>query len=1083
MITHLGPPTTDEGPLRPPFPPSTLTLAFFLSGMTGLIYEVVWSRYLTLFVGGTAAAHAIVLSTFMAGLACGNAAFGRWADRPRASGLRLYALLEVGVGVACMLFPAAFGWLSELYVAIASRTGPAAEINAFLKIGLAATSMFLPCALMGGTLPALARHVVESLSSVGAHVSRLYFVNTAGAVVGCLLGGFYVVEHWGLEAGMVGTSLLNIAIGGSFYVIARRDGDRPPREPTPAAGEGGSSPETNRVYDASQVRTAFACVAGAGALSMLYELAWTRLLVLSIGPTVHSFSTMLASFISGIAIGSALAGRLMKKGRDPLALFGLCEVGIAVSIALSLPVYPALPFCFYRVGSALAHARDTYPVFLLAQAAIAWLLMLVPTTLMGAALPLASRVCVDRLDAVGRRVGDVFSANTAGTVAGAAVAGFALLPFLGLHVTLLLGVAGSGLLGVVLLRAWRREGADAPARGLADALGALPPPAGPRLWPSAVAALVLLGALGSSAGWDPRLIQAGLYRWERGLSFSSWASFTAFVRQRNFIFSSDGSDATVAVEQVGDDRQILVNGKPDASSGPDLPTQLMIGHLGMLLHPAPRRAMVVGLGSGTTGGAVLRHAGATVEVAEISPAVAQAARHFDFINDRVLGNPRMSLHVLDGREYLLLSPHKYDVVVSQPTNLWVPGVSSLFTRDFYALVDSRLERGGLLVQWIQLYSIDPETVASVLASLHAVFPYVTAWFVEDADLILVAGRERPKFDPDAFAQRLALARPADGMPKRHGGLALFRHPLLFLSRQIATGEDVRLYWPPASAPALRDALPSLEFRAARSQFLARPFLLFEELHRPFARLGREPLLLEEYLARHPLTPDSRKTLASILSALSPPQARLGRAINLREAIDGDPDPELLLSLGPELAGKALLSRKLGGEIDRKAQAAGVCQAYLAAHGELLRQAASVFGRPATTLFEGRIEACIARDPEAALGLRARLAKALAEAGADDTGLARIRALVQDGGLERLAARERAELLAFAAGLELRAGRRDEALLWAERAVRVEPENRLAARVLSALRPANRRSATSSGPGIEAQHVISNPSAARPGKAA
>ncbi|HEY7515826.1 MAG TPA: fused MFS/spermidine synthase, partial [Vicinamibacteria bacterium] len=198
-----------------------LYLAFFLSGISALIYEVIWSKFLSLFLGSTSFAHTVVLATFMGGLAFGNAFFGRLADRTKMDKVLLYALLEVGIGLFCLLFPFFFRGLSDVYLALGARTGPTSALNPVLKISLSVVSIFVPCALMGGTLPVLAKFAIDSLSGLGFRLSWLYFINTAGAVVGCLLGGFYVVERLGLEFGVVGTSLLNSAIGGVFYFIYR----------------------------------------------------------------------------------------------------------------------------------------------------------------------------------------------------------------------------------------------------------------------------------------------------------------------------------------------------------------------------------------------------------------------------------------------------------------------------------------------------------------------------------------------------------------------------------------------------------------------------------------------------------------------------------------------------------------------------------------------------------------------------------------------------------------------------------------------------------------------------------------------
>src|SRR5688572_21541654 len=627
--------------------------AFFLSGVTALVYEVVWSRYLTLFLGSSSAAHTIVLSTFMAGLAAGNSYFGRLADRTSIPRLRLYGALEIGIGLFCLLFPTFFGWLSSLYVPLATQVGPTTVAAMFLKVLLAAASILVPCAFMGGTLPVLAKYVVTSLQGLGRRIGWLYFINTAGAVFGGLLGGFYVLEAWGLEAGMVATSLVNLVIGGLFYSLSRTKKETEVDVPRPAP----ESPEDESAYTEGQARTALLAITVAGVLTMLYELAWIRLLVLSIGGTVHAFSMMLASFVSGIAVGSAVVAILLRRSRNALALFGLCEMGIAVSLFASVPFYERLPFAFFRMAKWIVHDPGNYGLFLASQWVLAGIVMFVPTVLIGAALPLASRICVDRVARVGRGVGGVFSMNAVGNVVGAALTGYVLIPFLGLRITLLLGAALTGAIGLLLLWQWRPTGPFRPLAALRDAFAPKAPPSGPSLWPAAAGTLLLVGALAQAVNpsWDPRLMQSALYRWAR-FDFTEWATFQAQRTETEILYARDGTDASILVEEEGrSNRTLRVNGKPDASSYPDMRDQLMVAHAPLFLHPRPRTVFIVGLGSGVSAAAALRHPEVTADVAEILPEVVEAAEHFESVNDGVLRSPRMQLSVLDAREHLFLS--------------------------------------------------------------------------------------------------------------------------------------------------------------------------------------------------------------------------------------------------------------------------------------------------------------------------------------------------------------------------------------------------------------------------------------------
>ncbi len=314
-------------------------LCFLLSGVTGLVYEVLWGKYLQLFIGATSYAHTIVLATFMAGLAIGNSLFGRLSDRTRRV-LLLYAVLELGIGLACALFPAFFGGLTQVYLSLAS-SDPAATWNLVLKIMLAVSSFLVPTVLMGGTLPVLARFTVRHVSEVGNKVGFLYFINSAGAMMGCLLAGFVLIPEYGLELSVILTAMVNIAIGLLFLLLRRFEEPLPQAvaDESPGAVQAGT-----RSYTETQVRGVYLVVGFTGVLTMIYEVVWIRLLGLVLGSSTYSFSLMLFTFIGGIAIGGAVVARIMRKDRDALHLFALCELGLFASLLLVMPLYDRLPY-------------------------------------------------------------------------------------------------------------------------------------------------------------------------------------------------------------------------------------------------------------------------------------------------------------------------------------------------------------------------------------------------------------------------------------------------------------------------------------------------------------------------------------------------------------------------------------------------------------------------------------------------------------------------------------------------------------------------------------------------------------------
>jgi spermidine synthase len=1033
-----------------------IAVAFLLSGAAGLVYEVVWSKYLTLFIGGTALATTIVLATFMGGLACGNALFGRLADRPGTNTLRIYALLEVGVGLSCLLFPALLARFGSLYLAAGTWTGPTSALNPVLKALLAVASLLVPCTLMGGTLPLLTKSVTQSVAGLGVRLGRLYFLNTVGAVCGCLLGGYYLIEAWGLELAMVGTSLVNFAIGAVIYLFSRA-----PRTPpaTPCVEELPSSPHGIE-FTLLQSRVAFWCIAVAGVLTMLYEIVWFRLLVLSIGGTVHSFSTMLAGFVAGIAAGAGVAALLSRSPRNALALFGVCELLIGLFTLAPFAFVERLPYAFYQIASRLVHSPDNYGLYLSLVVVFAMLLMGVPALLMGAALPLASLVRVPRLEVLGRGVGNAFSVNTLGNVVGAVLVAFVLLPALGLERTLLLGGATSGTLGVIILWAWRRQGPDRWWRALRDAL-TVPTAAGPRLWPGALLLVLGMTLWRGIAGpfWDPRMLQVGLYRWER-TERTSWTAVQEDHKQSEILYSRDGADASFLVEQRprrADGRQlrdVRVNGKTDASSGADMATQLFVGHLAAFFHPMPREAMVVGLGSGTTAAAVLRHEGIRhLDVAEISPEMVEAARHFTTVNDDVLSNPRLTLAVVDAREYLLLTRQRYDLIVSEPTNVWVPGISSLFTQDFYEIVRSRLAPGGVFTQWLQGYSIDAQMVGSTLRSLRDVFPSVSVWAVGDGDLLFLSSDQRPRLDALDFARRFARVRPAEGLGLADPSMKTLADPVSFLANQVVSEESAALYWPRGMSRPYRDLFPRLEFAAARLQFEGSTYRLLQDIDERLSALGSGNLYLDEYLRQIPLTAGQRDELTERFLSAGASVRRLGEALTLAqlsaaEARGGRGEARhIARAPGPE--GRWLLARELERAMAGERSVA-LCASYLTLASQVLTAEASVFSRPATDGFEREMDACSAAHPGEAVDWATTLVGSLNAAWAPERALARFRRLAASGVPKRLDAQSRAVLLLEAARALIRLGQRTEAaaLLQASLVSKPTPE---AARLAIGLR--------------------------------
>lgn len=797
---------------------------FLLSGVTGLLYETLWSRHLSALIGSSAYAHTAVLATFMAGLGLGNALLGPLADRVK-SPLALYAWLEVGLGLWALIFPGILALAGSAYLSLGAWLTPESAWILPLKITLGALALLPPTVMMGGTLPALGRWLVERAEDIGHRVGMLYFLNTAGAVLGCVLGGFVVVEAWGLDLSMQITAGVNLGIGaGLLWLDRARAGAALEEEPEPPTE---SEAFHHRNYEAPQVRAAKWGIGIAGALSMVYELVWIRMVGVVFGSSSQSFSVMLISFISGIALGGAVASWLLRKDRDAFRLLGWCELGVALSVLALVPLYEHFPYWFASLRDLLARTEAGFTWMQCLQVAMLCALMGVPTTLMGLALPLASRVISRGTGTVGEDVGSAFAANTLGTLLGAAATGLVFLPWLGMQGTLYLGIFSSAVLGCGLL--WLVEDK--------------------RRWigASSLVAVAVVSVCGLSWRWDPILLTAGFFR-----SKSAPTSFQAMKDQykhHKLLFSEDGADTTVTVLELNQEVFLKVNAKTDASTlRDDMVTQVISGHLPMLLHPTgAREVMVIGLGSGVTAGAVLQHPETRVQMVELSEAVVEGAKFFNHVNHKVLEHPRAKLHIGDAKDYLLLDKEsRYDVIISEPSNPWISGVANLFSTDFFETVRGKLNKDGIYVQWLQLYAFHDEAFMRTLQTMREAFPSVSVWRFTRNDCLLVASESPLRVTPEAIAERLEIPEVARDLGPE--GPLEIRTPLELAVHQVWSDASEPFYEVPG-LPLNSDEHPYLEFEAPRAMFQRLSPAVLNEKDERFSPERRNALLFGRFSAQ------------------------------------------------------------------------------------------------------------------------------------------------------------------------------------------------------------------------------------------
>lgn len=725
--------------------PSAAAVAAILfgSGFCALVYQVAWLRLLRLVFGASTAASAAVLAIFMGGLGLGGLVLGRRADRA-ARPLAFYARLELGITAAAAASPLLIALVRTLYVQIGGTAALGPVLGTIVRLALASLVLGVPTFLMGGTLPAMARAVEHASDRRRRLVALLYGTNTLGAVAGALATTFVTLELLGVRASIFAAAALNLCLALIAFTLACRAPAGASQEP---AGASRLDPATATITGrepaaAGSTPTRFVLAAAAlvGFAFLLMELIWYRMLAPILGGSSYTFGLILAVALVGIGAGGLLYAVGTRERRPALRDFA---ASCAVEALLIIAPF-ALGDRIAVLAMALRPLGDAgFPALAATWILITAIVVLPAAVVAGYQFPLLVAVLGSGQRDVGREIGATYAWNTAGAIAGSIAGGFGLLPLL---TAPRVWQAVTGLL-VLLALAALVIGRRAAATGRGS------------LRPSAVAlvsgalALALAGAAGPSAFWRHTPIGAG--RMPSRFGTANELDKLIEESRRSIVWEAEGVESSVGL--AGEAQYIfLINGKADGSALRDAPNMVMSVLIGAALHPAPRRALVIGLGSGQSAGWLAQVPGIErVDVVELEPAVLHVAELCAPANFDVLHNPKIHLLVGDGRELLLTSDQHYDLIFSQPSNPYRAGIASLFSQEFYRAALTRLRPGGLLLQWLQGYEVDARLVASAYATIGSVFPSVESWQVHENDLLLLAGREPIQHRPEALTQRLA----------------------------------------------------------------------------------------------------------------------------------------------------------------------------------------------------------------------------------------------------------------------------------------------------------------------------------------
>ncbi|QJR14572.1 spermidine synthase [Usitatibacter palustris] len=782
---------------------------FTISGFAGLIYESIWSHYLKLFLGHAAYAQTLVLAIFMGGMALGSWLVSRFTHRiPNL--LMGYAIAELGIGVLAITFHGMFvGVIDWAFVSVIPALGSPGAVDLF-KWALASALILPASLLLGSTFPLMSAGIMRLYPTDSTRtLSWLYFTNSFGASIGVLASGFYLIERLGLPGTILTAGIMNVLLALVVWGLSKALSARAP-ERAPTA-------DTTRRLTLAIAGIAFVT----GAASFMYEIAWIRMLTMGLGASTHAFEVMLSAFILGMAVGGlVLALRAPRPERQGAWLAGILLAKGFLAV-LAIAAYGGVLELISWMMFALQRSPEGYTLLNIMGHWSSMAVMFPAAMCAGMTLPLATALLLSRGGGEAS-IGRVYAANTAGCIVGAAFS---------THVGMeLLGVKGLTGLGAAF---------DI-AAGSAVALLAMDRTR--NAWRPAVAVAIVAVATFTALDLDKLKMSSGIFRYNHFLSPADW----------HLEYYKDGKTATISVTTNGKERGIRTNGKPDAAlqfNPNEKPTQdestmVLIAALAHAHKPGAKSIANIGFGSGLTTHALL---GADtlqrVDTIEIEPAMVEGAKLFGQFNTLAYTDPRSHIHIEDAKTFFAANRSKYDVIVSEPSNPWVSGVATLFSDEFYARVRDHVAEGGYLMQWLQIYEIDFDLLASMLKALGRNFPDYRIYTMQPGDVLVVAARDGkvPASLDDIFRHK-GLSKTLDRIGYR--SIAELRLD------QIATRRVIEPLVNKSRYPTNSDYFPIVDQHAAKARYTRENSLEFAHVPKtfvPFSALldGDSRIALEE----------------------------------------------------------------------------------------------------------------------------------------------------------------------------------------------------------------------------------------------
>ncbi len=666
---------------------SLLLFCFFASGAAGLIFEVIWSRLLGHVFGATSLAVATTLSAFMGGLAIGALLIARYMHHVRRPAL-WYAAFEALIAVYGLAVPQLLGLADWVQANFWPGDGSSFLLYSSIRLAVALVILLPPAALMGATLPLLTEAVARGGWAPGRTVGTLYAANTLGAVFGAALVGFVLIP----QLGVTRANWVAVAIDLVIAVVLTVAALRVRSEMVPA--------ESSSALDGvvSKGKLLLVVVAISGGLSMAMQVLWTRGMSVVLGSSTYAFTIILVVFLTGLAVGSAVAGRYVDADERPVFRLGLILALAGLFGFIGSSFIDDLP---HTLQGFVVRPDLTISGLISVELLLCGLVMAPATLLLGAVFPYVVRGLAAR-GGLGDLVGRAYGANTIGAIVGSLIGAFVLIPMLTVYKGLVALHCAQLLLGALLIATARAKGIDRERR---------------MRWVMGLCAIA--ASVWMVPGWNISQWSLGMFRVSVARAYGADAA-EAFGQ---LIYHADGLATTVTVERNDDVTLLKVNGKVDASSHGDMPTQVLSGLLPIALHPDPKDVAVIGWGSGVTPGAVLAAPIERLDLIELEKEVVYAGRFFADVNGEPEKDPRTRVVYDDGRNFMKATKRRYDVIISEPSNPWISGASALFTREFFEILKSRLKPDGMSLQWIQLYELSSRSIKALWRSYASTFKH------------------------------------------------------------------------------------------------------------------------------------------------------------------------------------------------------------------------------------------------------------------------------------------------------------------------------------------------------------------------